>query len=228
MNREDVDELARRCQQETDTYRRTGRSDPFPCLTLFRLALEENREDAWNKIIELYTVELRKRFYKHAPWNSLIQEDQDDIVLETFERFAEQNRKKPLQISSLEGVLKYLYLCLSTVILLHKRAREKEHVVVDRLHHVTDMLEPDPADWVARDMAAQEIWQQVKSCCDNSCEEQVMYHWLGQHDTASEIVQDLSACHLTIAKVYQIVEKVLRRYRKRYSPSGDSKFGSGP
>lgn len=225
MNREDVNELARRCQQETDTYHRIGSSDPFPCLTLFRLALEENREDAWNKIVELYAVELRRRCYKYASWNYLIQEDQDDIVFETFERLAEQNRKKPLQISSLEGVLKYLYLCLSTVILLHKRAREKHHFVVGGLHYVTDMLEPDPTDGVAHDMAAQEIWQQVKSCCDNSCEEQVMHHWLSQNDTAAEIVQDLSACHLTVVKVYQIVEKVLRRYRKRYPLSSDSKFG---
>src|SRR5512146_2936284 len=100
MNQQDVNELAKHCQQETDTYRKTGSSDTSPCLKLFCLALEENREDAWNKIVELYAVELRRRFSKYSPWNSFMQEDQDDIVFEAFERLAEQNRKKPLQVSS--------------------------------------------------------------------------------------------------------------------------------
>jgi hypothetical protein len=224
MSQKELNELVRRCQQETDTYRRTGSSDSSPCLELFRLALGENREDAWEMIIEQYTPDLRNRFHRHHPWNSLLREDQDDIILEAFERLLGQNRKKPLQISSLGGILKYLYSCLSTVILLHKRAREKDRFIVGEPNDFADAPGPDLVDRLFGNIAALEILHGLNSCCDNTCEEQVIYQWLTQDDTAPEIVQDLPACHLTNAKVYQIVEKVLARYRKRYPLSGNTKF----
>ena len=220
MRQEELNELARRCQQENDTYRRTGSSDPSYCLKLFRMALEENREDAWEKIIECYTPGLRNKLYTH-PWASLLREYQDDIIMMAFERFLEQNKKKTLQVTSPGAMLNYLYRCLYTAILLCKRDKDKERLIAGTLNDFADIPGPDSTDGSLDALEAKEIWMSVKSCTNDANEERVMYLWLVQDSTAPEIVRSLPGNNLTREKVHQIVEKVIRRYRKRYPRSND-------
>jgi hypothetical protein len=220
MQQEELNELARRCQQENDTYRRTGSSDPSYCLKLFRMALEEDREDAWEKIIECYIPNLRNKFYAH-PSASLLREYQDDIIMMTFERILEQHKKKPLQVTSLGAMLNYLYACFYTAILLSKRDKDKERLVAGTLDDFVGIPGPDPTEASLDTSGAREIWKRVKSCTNDVSDERVMYLWLVQDSTAPEIVRYLPGDNLTREKVHQIVERVFRRYRKRYPRSTD-------
>ena len=215
MQQEELNELARRCQQENDTFRRTGSSDPSYCLQLFRLALVERREDALEKIVECYTPELRNRFFAHL-WASHLREYQDDILLMTFERFLERNEKEPLQVTSLGAIMNYLHRCLYTAILLCKRDKDKQYLISSTLDDFADIPGPDPTDESLDKLAAGEVWKRIAGCADNSFEERVMHLWLMQDYSAPEIVRYLPANNLTKEQVYQIVEKVYRRYRKRY------------
>ena len=215
MRQEELNELARRCQQENDVYRRTGSSDSSYCLLLFHLALVEKREGAWEKIIECYTPELRNRFLAH-PWASLLREYQDDILMMTFERFLERNEKERLQINSLGAILNYLHRCLYTAILLCKRDVDRQRLVIGTLDEFADIAGLDPTDESLDMLEAREVWQRVAACADNSLEERVMHLWLVQDYSAPEIVRYLPADNLTREKVHQIVEKVYRRYRKRF------------
>ena len=65
------------------------------------------------------------------------------------------------------------------------------------------------------------MWKRVKSCTNDVSDERVMYLWLVQDSTAPEIVRYLPGDNLTREKVHQIVERVFRRYRKRYPRSND-------
>lgn len=221
MRQEELNELARRCQQENDVYRRIGSSDPSYCLLLFRLALVEKREGAWEKIIECYTPELRNRFFAH-PWALLLREYQDDILIMTFERFLERNEKERLQITSLGAILNYLHRCLYTAILICKRDSDKQRLIIGTLDDFADMPGLDPTDESLDMLEAREVWKRVAACADNSREERVMHLWLVQDCSAPEIVRCLPADNLTREKIHQIVEKVYRRYRKRYPRAKDT------
>lgn len=221
MRQEELNELARRCQQESDTYRRTGSSDPSYCLQLFRLALVEKQEGAWEKVIECYSSDLRNRFFAH-PWAPLLREYEDDILIITFERFLERNEKEPLQVTSLGAMLNYLHRCLYTAILLCKRDRDKQRLVAGTLDDFADIAGPDPADESLATLEADEIWKRVAGCTDSALEERVMRLWLVQDYSAPEIVRYLPGDNLTREKIHQVVEKVFRRYRKRYPRSKDT------
>ena len=220
MRQEELNELARRCQQENDAYRRTGRSDTSYCLKLFQMAFEQNQEDAWERLIACYTPNLRNKFYAH-PWASLLRDYQDDIIMMTFERILEQHQKKPLQVTSLGAMLNYLHACLYTSILLCKRDKDRERLTAGTLDDFANISGPDPTQEALDFLEARDIWKRVKDCTDDATEEHVMYLWLVQNCTAPEILQHMPIDNLTKEKVYQIVEKVLRRYRKRYPRSND-------
>ena len=221
MRQEELNELARRCQQESDAYRRTGSSDPSYCLQLFRLALVEKREDAWEKVVECYSSDLRNRFFAHQ-WAPLLREYEDDILIITFERFLERNEKEPLQVTSLGAMLNYLHRCLYTAILLCKRDKDKQRLVAGTIDDFADIAGPDPTDESLDTLEAEEIWKRVAGCADNPLEERVMHLWLVQDYSAPEIVRYLLADNLAREKVHQVVEKVFRRYRKRYPRSKDT------
>ncbi len=183
MEQEELKELARRCQQENDTYRRTGNSDPSYCLKIFRMALEEGREDAWEYVIECYTPNLRNKFHVH-PLASLLREYQDDIIIITFERILEQHKKKPLQVTSIGAMLNYLYACFYTAVLLCKRDKDKERLIAGTLDDFAEIPEPDPTEGALATMEAKEIWKRVRGCINDTSEERVMYLWLVQDSTA--------------------------------------------
>ena len=215
MQQEELNELAGRCQQENDTFRRTGSSDPSYCLQLFHLALVKGQEDAVEKIVECYTPDLRNRFFAH-PWATLLREYLDDVLMITFERFLERNEKEPLQVTSLGAIMNYLHRCLYTAILLCKRDKDRQRLITSTLDDFADTPGTDPTDESLDKLAAGEVWKRVAGCADNSFEERVMHLWLVQDYSAPEIVRYLPTNNLTREKVYQIVEKVYRRYRKRY------------
>jgi len=221
MRQEELNELARRCQQENDAYRRNGSSDPSYCLQLFRLALVEKREGAWEKVVECYSSDLRNRFFAH-PWAPLLREYEDDILIITFERFLERNEKEPLQVTSLGAMLNYLHRCLYTAILLCKRDKDKQSFLAGTIDDFADIAGPDPTDESLDTLEAEEIWKRVASCTDSALEERVMHLWLVQDYSAPEIVRYLPGDNLTREKIHQVVEKVFRRYRKRYPRSKDT------
>jgi hypothetical protein len=221
MQQEELNELARRCQQENDTFRRTGSSDPSYCLQLFHLALVEGQEDAVDKIVECYTPDLRNRFFAH-PWATILREYQDDVLMMTFERFLERNEKELLQITSLGALLNYLHRCFYTAILLCKRDKDKQRLIIGTLDDFAGISRQDSTDESLDKLAARDVWLRIAGCVDNSLEERVMHLWLVQDYSAPEIVQCLPANNLTREKVYQIVEKVFRRYRKHYPRTIDT------
>ena len=213
MRQEELNELARRCQQQNDVFRRTGRSDPSYCLQLFRLALAEKREEAWEKILECYTPDLRNWFFAH-PSAPLLRNYEDDICMMTFELLLKRNEKEPLNITSLGAILNYLRRCFYTAVLLCKRDRDSQRLIDGAPDD--EIPGPDPIGDLLDSLAAQEIWKRVASCTDNALEERVMYLRLILNYTASEIVRHFPGDHLTQQKVFQIVEKVIRRYGKLY------------
>jgi hypothetical protein len=221
MRQEELNELARRCQQESDAYRRTGSSDPSYCLQLFRLALVEKREGAWEKIVECYSSDLRNRFFAH-PWAPLLREYEEDILIITFERLLERNEKEPLQVTSLGAMLNYLHRCLYTAVLLCKRDRDKQRLVAGTIDDFADIPGPDPTEESLDTLEAKEVWKRVAGCADNPLEERVMHLWLVQDYSAPEIVRYLPGDNLAREKIHQVVEKVFRRYRKRYPRSKDT------
>ncbi|HET8845384.1 MAG TPA: hypothetical protein VFN35_28185, partial [Ktedonobacteraceae bacterium] len=158
---------------------------------------------------------LRSWFYAH-PSSHYLHVYQEDIINETFERFYAQHQKKPLKIEKLSEILTYLHRCFYTAIMIWKRMKDKERFTVGTLDDLVDIPAPDPIDRLLGKLSAQEIWQQVVQCTDNACEGRVVYQWLVRGESAPEIVRLLPADKLTSPKVYQITEKVLRRYRKRY------------
>lgn len=109
-----VVELCKRCRREMQHYYQTGTSESRYSFELFRRALSERDEVAWNGIIENYNGLVKKWVLNHSKYASS-GEEVDYFVNRAFERLWRYIACKPgkfAQFTELAAVLQYLKLCV--------------------------------------------------------------------------------------------------------------------
>jgi hypothetical protein len=119
-----VDELARRCTQETEKFNRRQLSDPQFCFELLRRALADGNAEAFTRVYLAYERQVLGWVYSHSRFEQT-GESADffaRIALSTF-YFALRGDKFH-SFSSLPQVLAYLKLCVHTAIAQYLRDQQ--------------------------------------------------------------------------------------------------------
>ena len=116
-----VDVLAQRCAEETSSYFKYQSNDTRYCFELFRRAIIERDDTAWKALMLQYRPSIARwvnRWVDKHPNFPLLYEEVEDFIAEAFERF--WNHFTPEKFSrspNLEGILKYLKMCVNGTIL---------------------------------------------------------------------------------------------------------------
>ena len=151
-----VDELARRCQEENETFSRLGTSDPQFCFELLRLALAEGRAEALAHCYRIYERQALSWVYQHSDFAATGESAEffARAALSSFyfalrgERFA--------QFRALPFVLSYLKACVHSSIAQHLRAqRRRPTVPLDAARTIADEASLEGA------IDAQELWAYI-------------------------------------------------------------------
>ncbi len=151
-----VDELARRCAQETEKFNRRQLSDPQFCFELLRRALAEGNAEAFTRVYLAYERQVLGWVYSH---NRFAQTGESAeyfarIALSSF--YFALRGDKFRRFSSLPQVLVYLKLCVHTAIAQYLR---------DQQPHTTGSLndtdEPGHTPDLAERANASELWGQI-------------------------------------------------------------------
>jgi hypothetical protein len=153
-----VDELRAQAQAQELSYSRGEASDDAAGLELFRRAMDEGDEAAWHVIVEVYRGLLVAQAGRRVI-RGLVVEDDGFCVDRAFQRFwrACQNGKVH-QFNDLASILKYLKLCLGSVLLDEARARRRQAwVSIDDVPPET-CVSGDPAAQVLGRLAGRELW----------------------------------------------------------------------
>jgi DNA-directed RNA polymerase specialized sigma24 family protein len=131
-------------------------------LELFRRAIAEGNEDAWAAVISVYRGLLVAQAQRQ-PLRRLVDEDDGFCADRAFQRFWRATRTGQMQgFSDLASILKYLKMCLASVLLDEARVRRRQtYVSIDDLPSDSPAID-DPSGAVVGQAAGRELWQAVE------------------------------------------------------------------
>jgi DNA-directed RNA polymerase specialized sigma24 family protein len=165
-----LEALARRSSFEISKFRRKEPSDDQYCLEIFRRAMVQNDERAWDIVYALFQESVRQWFRGDASRTAALRhEDEQSYIDDTFKRFWQSMHAQKLEFPSLASVLRYLRLCLNSVIIDTLRAYARKEVL--------GLPEPgSPDELLLEDSYHEdEWWSVVESILTDKYERRVIY-----------------------------------------------------
>ncbi len=154
-------ELRLEAQAQEVKYSRGEASDDAAGLELFRRALDEDDKHAWHAIVDIYRGLLISQAGRRVV-RGLVIEDDGFCVDRAFQRFWRANRGGRVHdFGDLASILKYLKMCLGSVLLDEARARRRQAwVSIDDVAPETCISGDPSAEAIAR-VARRDMWSTI-------------------------------------------------------------------
>jgi DNA-directed RNA polymerase specialized sigma24 family protein len=164
----DVGELARGCREETSRYLRGESFSEHACFELFRRAVVERDDAAWECVYAQYAA--LARIWLNAGM------DEDDGVNAAFERFWRAvDAEKFSRFGSLAAVLSYLKMCVRTTVLDYVRAQSRSAAAIDLDAIPAISAQAHGQAAVGDRMDAADLWRQVGEIVQDERERRLVY-----------------------------------------------------
>ena len=189
-------------------------SDDQAGVELFRRAIDDADSQAWATVIELYRGLLISQAGRQVI-RGLVSEDDGFCVDRAFQRFWRATRSRGMhQFTDLASILKYLKMCLVSVLLDEARVRHRQpSVPIDQVPPEARMS-GDPAALAIGHSTARELWQAVDAELHDNAERLVARLSFMQGLTPREILARCPAEFGEIAEVYRVKRLVIERLRR--------------
>jgi DNA-directed RNA polymerase specialized sigma24 family protein len=201
--------LAQRCQQESDHYFQRRPFDPRYCYELFRRAVVDEMQRAWDLIYSQYAPQVQRWVEHHASFASS-GEDAHYFVNRAFEKmWSALNPEKFTRFPDLKSLLRYLQLCVHSVLIDHVRA--KEHLVVEEGSPI-DLIDPGGAYLVEEDR--QDFWRRVQQRLRNHREQQLLYYRFVLDIKPRDICKRFPQEFPHVEEVHTMTQNILARLRR--------------
>jgi DNA-directed RNA polymerase specialized sigma24 family protein len=124
-----LEALASRSLLEVHKFRHKESGDERYCLELLRRALVEQDERVWSILYTQWQESVRRWFRANANCTSALRyDDEQTYIDDTFKRFWLSAKGQQIELSSLAAMLRYLHLCLNSVIIDTLRAYARKQV----------------------------------------------------------------------------------------------------
>ena len=216
VERLSVNELARCCAEETNKFLRQNVSNDRYCLELFRRAIVKRDEDAWACVYQQYAPLVLTWVTQHQSAAALLGQDgSGPLVNAAFAKFSQALTPAKMQnFDSLAAILKYLKMCVHSVVADEVRARQARQYeeTLELIEH--EPAADDPADDVVSSISAQSLWQVIQEELSNEDERILIYLAYVQGMKPSEISSQHRRLFPTVDDVYRIKRNVLERLRR--------------
>jgi DNA-directed RNA polymerase specialized sigma24 family protein len=122
--------LADRCMSEINKYRRGEASSDQYCLEIFRRAMQEHDDKAWELLVNRFQEFLLAAFRRHPRCEAASRLDSpENYVAKAFARFWVAVHDQQVEFTSLGAALRFLRLCLNSAILDTLRAQTRRNEV---------------------------------------------------------------------------------------------------
>lgn len=211
-----VGDLARCCAEETTKFLKQSTSNDRFCLELFRRAIIRRDEAAWQHIYQQYAPLVLTWVTQHQSAVQLLgQEGGASLVNAAFAKFSQALTPAKIgNFDSLASVLKYLKMCVHSVVADEVRARQAR-----QYEETLEMVEhepsgSDPADDVVAQLSAQRLWTIIQEELNGEDERVLLYLAYVQGMKPGEICAQYRHLFPTVDDVYRIKRNVLERLRR--------------
>ncbi len=200
--------LVHRCRQESEYYFRGQPNDTTYCYELFRRAIVERAEGAWAYLYEQYTPLVAGWVERHSGYADS-GEDVGYFVNRAFEKmWSAIPAAKFARFPDLKSLLRYLQLCVHSVIIDHIRAEE-----VIALEEPTIIL-AGVEEPIIDALQQEAFWQELRRRLHDEREEQLLYYRYGLGFKPRQVCEFFPAEFPDINEVYSLTQNILARLRR--------------
>jgi DNA-directed RNA polymerase specialized sigma24 family protein len=207
-------ELAHRCREETLRFLRGELRDDTFCFEIFSRAVVARDDQAWAAIMAQYRGIVLAYVSQHTA-AAMMHEPDDYWVNRAFQRFwSAVGADRFGQFPDLAALLKYLKLCVHSVLMDEVRARRA--AMAAPLDEVPENLAgPHNAERaVIGKMAGEQLWEAVARELQDEAERVVIYLSFARDLKPAEIYSQHPALYESVADVYRIKRNVIERLRR--------------
>lgn len=209
--------LYHRCSQESDRFFRRQSYDPWYCFELFRRAILEQDQRAWGLLYRQYRPLVTGWVERNATFTRL-NEQVDFFVNRAFEKFwSAVTPEKFLEFEDLKSLLRYLQLCVQSVVIDFARRAERARLLdeedEERLE-TAEMGEIDPAGQALDRIQNAELWQWLAGRLQDDQERVLLYASFVLAMKPAEVLQTYPQHFEDIRQVYSAKETLMTRLRK--------------
>jgi len=207
-------ELVAACRAETERFLRREPSQEAFCRELFRRAVCDRDQPAWEAVFAQYRGMVLSWVRRH-PVAATTREDDDYWVNRTFDRFwTAVGPERFGDFPSMAALLRYLKLCAHSVLLdeLRARAATSAEGLDDR---VAESIEtPDVADVAIGQLAGGDLWAVILAEMQDDAEREVAYCCFVLDLKPREVQERHPQLYATVDDVYRIKRNLLDRLRR--------------
>jgi DNA-directed RNA polymerase specialized sigma24 family protein len=207
-----LEDLARKCAEETDLFFTYHNYDSSYCLELFRRAVRNKDQRALEVVITLYQPLVARWVDKHSSF-LLINEEAQDLIAQAFERFwAYFTPAKFDKSQNLAAVLRYLQMCVRSVITDAWRKSRRIQLEQEMRDEAQEFSQPESTS--EGRLQNDEFWQLIKKKSKNLKEYAVVYASFSLALSPREILAEYPGLFRDIKEIYQFKANLLDRIQR--------------
>jgi len=208
-------ELGRRCREETLRFLRGEPRDDAYCFEVFERAVVRREDDAWATIVAQYRGIVLAYVGQHSA-AAMMREPDDYWVNRAFQRFwSAVGPERFGQFPDLAALLKYLKLCVHSVLMDELRSRRGAPVnSLDEVPETVPSSSTTAEGSVVGKLAGEQLWQTIKTELQDEAEEVVAYLSFARELKPSEIFGRHPGLYGSVADVYRIKRNLIERLRR--------------
>jgi DNA-directed RNA polymerase specialized sigma24 family protein len=208
--------IAHRCTQETELFFSRQSHDPRYCFELFRRAILDRNQRAWELVYAQYRPLVAGWVQRHSAF-STSGEEVRYFVNRAFEKlWTALSPDEFDRFPDLKSLLRYLQMCVHSVIIDHVRLVEQRSVQLQAELETAESSMTDSsvkAQALAR-VQREEFWCWLNERLRNEKERQVVYGSFVLALKPRELHAQFRETFRDVNEVYRVKENVLARLRR--------------
>ncbi len=211
-----LQELAEACSRETSHFFQHGRGACASCLTLFKQAIVQRDEDAWEIIYRQYAPLVKGWVLRHPAFQQT-GEDADIFVNMAFTRMWQAiTPEKCANFNNIKSVLRYLQTCTHSAIVDEIRQRQFESLNIEsrEVQHQIDAHGPSIEERVHHRIYYKQAFDAVMQRMKTPQERIVLSTMFVSGLKPGEIILKHPEIFRDVREIYRIKENILARLRR--------------
>jgi hypothetical protein len=207
-----LDALARRCREETLRFLSGQDRDDAYCFEVFKRAVVERDDSAWEAIVNQYRGIVLAYVGQHSA-AAVLRESDEYWINRALQRF--WSAVGPDRFSAfpdLPSLLKYLKLCVHSVLLDELRSR-RAAVSLDEIPEVTPS-DATAEDAVLGELSGEQLWAAIRRELHDEAEYKVAFLSFARDLKPAEIAERHPTLFASVADVYRIKRNIIERLRR--------------
>lgn len=207
--------LRHRCAVESDRFFNRQEHDPRYCFELFRRAINDHNQQAWQFIYEQYRPLVISWVERHSLFPATEEETQY-FVNRAFEKmWSAITPAKFERFTNLKSVLSYLQMCVHSALVDYLRGREQAMLIdQENLARIPDDQASRVEHQVSQQVDSQALWRWLDERLKNEKERRVVYGTFTLAMKPRELYAHYPETFRDVQEVYRVKENIMARLRR--------------